>query len=105
LNNTNTSLLKVSNNGDVYGVVKDSANPANLLRMCTGKTTAAVWSFYEVYIDGTRCGAYIDIDTSACGFTAAYNYFPTLLSAPSIWTTVGVTSIYSPTATGFRLYV
>ena len=50
-------------------------------------------------------GVYVDVDTSACGFTKTPRYFTVIGGSSSHWATTGATSIYSPTPTGFRVYV
>jgi hypothetical protein len=48
---------------------------------------------------------YLDVDTSASGFTVTPKYFTSLGGDSSHWATTGVTSIYDATKTGFRVYV
>ena len=50
-------------------------------------------------------GLYVDVDTSAAGFTSTPIYITSLGGWGSHWYTTGGTSVYSPTATGFRVYV
>jgi hypothetical protein len=50
-------------------------------------------------------GIYVDIDTSRAGFTATPYYFTSLSGHTNNWLAQGVTSIYLPTATGFRVHV
>jgi secreted trypsin-like serine protease len=47
----------------------------------------------------------VDIDTSVCGETRTPIYLTSLGGKSRHWATSGVTSVYSPTATGFRVYV
>ncbi len=69
--------------------------------LCTGATPAATTDWKQYGADGL----YVDVSTSACGFTAKPNYVASLGGTSRHWRTRGVTSIYSPTATGFRVYV
>jgi hypothetical protein len=50
-------------------------------------------------------GIYVDIDTSSAGFTSTPYYFTSLSGHTNNWMAQGVTSIYLPTATGFRVHV
>lgn len=60
--------------------------------------TGANWKTYFGYI-------YTDVDTSACGFATTPKYFTTISGDSNHWTTVGATSIYSASPTGFRIYI
>ncbi len=55
--------------------------------------------------DGQLLGIYLDVDTTAAGFTATPYYFSSLAGNGWHWATVGATSIYKPTANGFRIYL
>lgn len=46
-----------------------------------------------------------DIDTSSCGYSSTPKYFTSLSGNSNHWSTTGATSIYSETATGFRVYI
>ena len=50
-------------------------------------------------------GIYVNIDTSAAGFTQTPLYFTSLGGGSSHWRTEGATSIYFASPTGFRVYV
>lgn len=50
-------------------------------------------------------GIFIDVNTSACGFQTTPHYLVTLETGSSRWQISGVPSIYSPTPTGFRVYL
>jgi phage baseplate assembly protein gpV len=78
---------------EVKGVVKFQGS---------GSTTpgSTNWQPYE----GTT-GIYLDVDTSAGKFTTTPKYFTSLGGNSSHWATTGVTSIYTPSPTGFRVYV
>jgi phage baseplate assembly protein gpV len=68
----------------------------------SGSTTpgSTNWQPYEGTI-----GIYLDVDTSAGRFTTTPKYFTSLGGNSSHWATTGVTSIYTPSPTGFRVYV
>lgn len=65
-------------------------------------------------ISGTNWGAFsfeewvgivIDVDTSAAKFNKAPVYVTSLYGNSGHWATTGGSAVYSPTATGFRVYV
>lgn len=53
----------------------------------------------------TSSTIYLDVDTSAAGFAATPLYFTSLGGITNQFDALGVTAIYSPTATGFRIYL
>ncbi|RBQ18619.1 hypothetical protein DP939_19210 [Spongiactinospora rosea] len=50
-------------------------------------------------------GIYIDVDTTSGRFTGAPIYVSSVGGTGTQWGLVGPSAIYSPTATGFRVYV
>jgi len=50
-------------------------------------------------------GIFVDVDTSSAQFTSTPIYITSLGGYGNHWSTTGATSIYSPTPTGFRVYV
>jgi hypothetical protein len=50
-------------------------------------------------------GVFVDVDTSSAGFRVGAIYVTSLGGTSSHWATTGGTSIYSPTARSFRVYV
>jgi hypothetical protein len=50
-------------------------------------------------------GIYVDVDTSAAGFTQTPIYITSLHGQTEHWSTTGASSVYLPTATGFRIYL
>jgi hypothetical protein len=50
-------------------------------------------------------GIFVDVDTSSAKLTSTPIYITSLGGAGYHWTTTGATSIYTPTPTGFRVYV
>jgi hypothetical protein len=69
---------------------------------CVGRTSATNTPWVS-YNGGS--GLYVDVDTSACGETRSATYITSLGGTSRHWATTGVTSIYSPTSTGFRVYI
>lgn len=69
--------------------------------LCSGQTTpgATNWQVYS------SVDLYLDVNTSTCGFSSVPLYFTSIGGAGSHYYTQGATSIYFPTATGFRVYV
>jgi hypothetical protein len=68
----------------------------------SGSTTPGATN-WQPYPGNT--GIYLDVDTRAGKFTTTPKYFTSLGGASSHWATTGVTSIYTPSPTGFRVYV
>jgi peptide methionine sulfoxide reductase MsrB len=79
------------------------ATPDNLRQpsLCTGQTVqgATGWQQYDAN------GIYLDVNTAGCGFSSTPQYFTSIGGWSSHWMTTGATSIYSPSATGFRVYI
>lgn len=85
---------------DVDGAVRAQ----NLLghrpfRIETGQSTPSDWQVYSA------AGVYVDVNTSAAGFTATPRYVTALHGASSHWATTGGSSVYSATPRGFRIYI
>jgi RHS repeat-associated protein len=76
-------------------------NNTNTGNTCSGRTTpgSTNWVQYDTN------GIYVDVSTSACGLAAVPLYLTSLGGNSSHYVTQGATSIYSPTATGFRIYI
>jgi hypothetical protein len=67
--------------------------------VCAGRTTENDWVKYS------DNGIYVDVDTSKCGFETTPAYVSSLHGTSSHWSSTGSSEIYSPTATGFRIYI
>jgi hypothetical protein len=50
-------------------------------------------------------GLYIDVDTSSAHFTGTPTYTSTVGGIGGQWSLTGTSAIYSPTSTGFRIYI
>jgi RHS repeat-associated protein len=70
--------------------------------LCTGQTTSSGWVAYS---SGGINGLYRDVSTSSCGNGSPPRYLTSLGGSSSHWGLLGMTSIYLPTATGFRVYI
>ena len=57
------------------------------------------------WIQYNHGGIYVDIDTSSAEFSSTPYYFTSLSGHTNNWMAQGVTSIYLPTAKGFRVHV
>lgn len=70
-------------------------------RIASGRTTpgSTSWLAYG------SSGIYLDVDTSAAKLTVTPVYVTSLGGNSGNWSTAGATSIYLPTAIGFRVYV
>jgi hypothetical protein len=85
--------------GNLLGAAKGAADKA--LRIAVGKMDPQKTSWVQ-YSSG---GIYVDIDTSSAGFSSTPYYFTSLGGHTNNWMAQGVTSIYQPTARGFRVHV
>jgi hypothetical protein len=69
-----------------------------------GRTTPG--QGWQKYADGP--GIYLDVNTAGAGFNAAFEtpaYTISLGGNQSMWYLAGSSSVYSPTLTGFRVYL
>jgi hypothetical protein len=74
-----------------------------LIKIGSGRTTPGSTA-WQLYTGGTN-GIYVDVNTSAVGFSATPLYFTSIGGNAAHWGTTGATSVYLPSATGFRVYV
>ena len=81
------------------GVVKGPGNET--LRIVVGRTDPKNTRWIQ-YSDG---GVAVEVDTSHAGFSAPPYYFTSLGGHTNNWMAQGVTSIYEPTAKGFRVHI
>jgi hypothetical protein len=86
-------------NGDRTGAQTLYGMPSAIFK--SGSTTPGVTNWKQY---GTNA-LYVDVDTSSAGFTDVPSYLTSLIGNGNQWEVDGVTSIYSPTATGFRIYL
>jgi hypothetical protein len=70
-------------------------------RIASGQTPAGTTA-WQVY---TANAVFVDVNTTSGQFSSAPIYVTSLGGNSSHWQIVGATSIYSPTATGFRVYI
>lgn len=93
-----------------YGVIgKQQEIPLESAKPTTGKDTktasgrttpgATNWQA------DSATGIYVDVDTSAAGFTKTPVYVTSIGGDRHHWNTTGGCSVYDPTATGFRVYI
>lgn len=83
--------------GDLVGAAKNPAGQAQRVRC--GQSSTSSWKVYSAN------GIYVDVNTSHAGFTSTPVYVASLAGNSNHWTTTGGSSIYTPTKTGFRIYV
>jgi hypothetical protein len=72
------------------------------IKIASGSTTPGSTN-WQPYSGNT--GIYLDVDTSAGKFSTTPKYITSLGGNSSHWATTGVTSVYTPSPTGFRVYV
>lgn len=85
--------------GNLLGAAKGTADEA--LRIAVGQLDPRTTPWVQ-YATG---GIYVDVDTSSAGFSSTPLYFTSLGGHTNTWLAQGATSIYSPTARGFRVHV
>ncbi|MEQ1734255.1 MAG: hypothetical protein ABL940_11305, partial [Bacteroidia bacterium] len=93
--------------GNLLGASRNQNLAGDAQRIATGSTApGAGWVQYTATpgLPSYR-GIYIDVNTASAGFTSIPFYFSSMVGNTNHWTVTGVTSIYSPTATGFRIYL
>jgi hypothetical protein len=73
----------------------------SLPKIAAGQTSPGVG--WQDYAGGA--GLFIDVDTSAAGFTSTPTYITCLGGASQHWALTGGGAVYSPTPTQFRIYV
>jgi len=64
-----------------------------------GQSSPTDWKVYNLN------GIYVDVNTSAAGFSEIPRYITALHGTGSHWATTGGSSVYSPMPTGFRIYI
>ena len=89
-------VMTMRSNGQVIGAAQHVNGTQ--LRICVGVTNDS-WTYYS------SNAVYKDIDISGCGFTSTPVITTSLAGTSSHWTVTGMTSIYSPTKNGFRIYL
>jgi hypothetical protein len=109
----NVDQMVVLNSGDV-GIgtsapgakldVNGAVRAQNLLghrpfKIETGQSSPSDWQVYSPN------GIMVDVNTAAAGFTATPRYVTALHGATTHWATTGGSSVYTPSPTGFRIYV
>lgn len=63
------------------------------------------WQPYDTASPIPGRGLYLDVDTSAAGFTKTPNYVISVCGYTDHWVLTGTSTIYSPTPNKFRVYV
>jgi len=73
-------------------------------KTCAGKTVSGktAWKTYE---NGKGKGIYVDVKTGCNFWGATPRYVTEVAGASNHWTVTGTSEVYSPTATGFRMYL
>ena len=96
--------------GNLLGASRNFNTGGTEQRIATGTTptTGAGWVQYtNTTFSGNR-GVYIDVNTAGAGFTTTPFYFTSIggsIDESGSWLLTGVNSIYSATASGFRIFI
>ncbi|MCH2225667.1 MAG: hypothetical protein MK066_12925 [Crocinitomicaceae bacterium] len=97
----NDVYISLSNGG---GSIEQAApvkeNTGGRSDMCSGNSVAG--TAWQVYDAST---IYLNVNTSGCGFLTTPRYFTSIGGVGSHFELVGFASIYSPTPTGFTVYI
>eukprot|EP00565_Helicotheca_tamesis_P006194 CAMPEP_0185724440 /NCGR_PEP_ID=MMETSP1171-20130828/921_1 /TAXON_ID=374046 /ORGANISM="Helicotheca tamensis, Strain CCMP826" /LENGTH=787 /DNA_ID=CAMNT_0028392291 /DNA_START=15 /DNA_END=2378 /DNA_ORIENTATION=+ len=68
-------------------------------RICSGQSSQTDWKVYA------HNSIYIDVDTSQCGFADTPVYVTSLSGTGNHFAITGISSVYHPKSTGFRIYL
>lgn len=92
------SRLSAGTNPKPQGGIQKMAS----VRIGSGSTPVGSTNWQQ-YTGGR--GVYVDVDTSAAGFKTTPSYVTSIGGVTHHWATTGGSSVYSATATKFRIYV
>jgi hypothetical protein len=73
--------------------------------VASGRTSPGQTNWRTYSVNNKAYGIYVDVDTSSAAFTRTPVYVTSIGGNGYHWTTTGGSAVYSPTATGFRIYV
>ncbi|MBT2226006.1 hypothetical protein [Nonomuraea sp. NEAU-A123] len=91
----------VSAHADARPVVKQALSETTQ-RIASGSTAPGMgWQLYENNVPGL----YIDVDTTSAGFTGTPVYTVSVGGTDHHFELTGTSTVYRPTATGFRVYI
>jgi hypothetical protein len=74
------------------------------MKIGSGETPAGNTNWQQ-YLGGGGPGIFVDVDTSAAGFTSTPTYVAAIAGNSRHWETTGGSALYDLTPTGFRVYV
>jgi hypothetical protein len=89
----------------VTSIVAPTPAVAATSRVASGISGTNWEPFFFSGEHGEWVGIFIDVDTSTAQFTKTPVYVTSLYGNSGQWATTGGNAVYSPTATGFRVYV
>jgi hypothetical protein len=75
------------------------------MRVTAGSTPKGQTAWQAYIVNGIPRGIFVDVDTSAGSFTTDPIYVTSLAGNNRHWATSGGSCPYTPTTTGFRIYV
>jgi hypothetical protein len=92
--------ISLSSGGFVVQAAPVVESTGGRSEMCSGNTAAGTgWNVYD------PSTIYLSVNTSGCGFSSTPRYFTSVGGLGSHFELVGASAIYSPTSTGFSVYV
>jgi Pregnancy-associated plasma protein-A len=74
-------------------------------KVASGKTNPGQTDWRSYSVNNTVYGIFVDVDTSTAAFTRTPVYVTSIGGNGYHWSTTGGSSVYQPTATGFRIYI
>jgi hypothetical protein len=103
-----TRVVPLATAGTAVGALGIFTNPTQAqaaMKMGVGSTPRGLnWVDYKD-ASGRLIGVYIDVDTSAAGFSKTPIYVSSIGGDSNHWKTTGSSAIYQATATRFRIYI
>ena len=79
----------------------DSVQSIGSMKIASGMTPVGSTNWISV----GQGDIYVDVDTSAAGFSSVPNYVTSLAGNSNHWITTGASSVYLLTEDGFRIYI
>jgi len=94
--------IRLSNGGYVKQALPVEDTMGNRMRICCGSSPTDGSGWVDA---GGSPYIYIDVNTSSCNFSSTPTYFSSLGGNGGHYAVLGSNAIYSPTSTGFRIYL
>jgi hypothetical protein len=104
------SLMTVLFGAPITVINQPTPALSQTVEVSRGSTPVGTTAWQQYFVSGAgggvfEKGVFVDVNTSSAGLTTTPIYITSLGGNGGHWVTTGATSIYSPTPTGFRVYV